>query len=101
MDRIYDFQAPVASNWLVHGQEAWNDGGRSLKKRRLSKDAGGYASILQPLTRLVRESLDAVHNVTEAIATLNVGGYANGFSEEQVRLIEEDRERLIQTERLR
>jgi TAG lipase/steryl ester hydrolase/phospholipase A2/LPA acyltransferase len=102
MDRIYDFQAPVALDWLAHGQEAWNDGGRSLKKRRLSKDVGsGYASILQPLTRLVRESLDAVHNVTEAIATLNVGGYADGFSEEQIRLIEEDRERLIQSERLR
>jgi len=102
MDRIYDFKAPVALDWLAHGQEAWNDGGtRSLKKRRLSKDVGGYASILQPLTRLVRESLDTVHNVAEAIATLNVGGYANGFSEEQLRLIEEDRERLIQSERLR
>ena len=103
MERVYDFQAPVALDWLAsHGQEAWNnDGGRSLKKLRLSKNAGGYASILQPLTRLVRESLDTVHNVTEAIATLNVGGYGNGFSEEQLRLIEEDRERLIQAERLR
>lgn len=101
MDRVYDFQAPVGLDWLAHGKEAWNDGGRSLKKRRLSKDARGYASILQPLTRLVRESLDTVHNVTEAIATLNVGGYASGFSEEQLRLVEEDRERLIQSERLR
>lgn len=101
MDRIYDFKTPVGLGWLAHEQDTWNDGGRLAKKRRTSKDVGGYASIVQPLTKLVRDSLDTVHNVTEAIATLNVGGYTAGFSDEQFKFAEEDQERLIQAERLK
>jgi TAG lipase/steryl ester hydrolase/phospholipase A2/LPA acyltransferase len=83
-----------------HGRVAWDDGGRPIKKQRTGKDVGGYASLLQPLNKLVRESLDTVQNITETIASLNVGGYTNEFSEEQLKLALEDQERLIQFDRL-
>jgi TAG lipase/steryl ester hydrolase/phospholipase A2/LPA acyltransferase len=41
-----------------------------------------------------------VQNITETIASLNVGGYTNEFSEEQLKLALEDQERLIQSDRL-
>lgn len=100
MDRLYDFRTPVGLDVFGHGQVAWNDGGRPVKKRRSGKDVGGYASLLQPLNKLVRESLDTVQNITETIASLNVGGYTNEFSEEQIKLALEDQARSIQIDRL-
>ena len=100
MDRLYDFRTPVGLDVFGHGQAAWDNGGRPIKKRRTSKGAGGYASLLQPLNKLVRESLDTVQNITETIASLNVGGYTTEFSEEQLKLALEDQERLIQVDRL-
>lgn len=100
MDRLYDFRTPVGLGSLGHGQTTWDDGGRPVKKRSTSKDVGGYASLLQPLNKLVRESLDTVQNITETLASLNVGGYANGFSDEQLRLALEEQERAIQLDRL-
>ncbi|KAM0717689.1 hypothetical protein Q7P37_007541 [Cladosporium fusiforme] len=101
MDRLYDFKPPVAWDWIGHGENTWDDGGRPIKKQRVAVDGGGYAAIVKPLTKLVRESLDTVHNVTEALGSLSVGGYAAEFSDEQIRLAEEEQERLIQKERLR
>jgi TAG lipase/steryl ester hydrolase/phospholipase A2/LPA acyltransferase len=100
MDRLYDFRTPVGLDVFGHGRLAWDDGGRPIKKQRTGKDVGGYASLLQPLNKLVRESLDTVQNITETIASLNVGGYTNEFSEEQLKLALEDQERLIQFDRL-
>ena len=100
MDRLYDFRTPVGLDVFGHGQVAWDDGGRPVKKRRSGKDVGGYASLLQPLNKLVRESLDTVQNITETIASLNVGGYTNEFSEEQIKLALEEQTRSIQIDRL-
>lgn len=103
MERLYDFKPPVAWDWHGHGENTWDDGGRPVKKQRVAAadHGGGYSAIVKPLTRLVRESLDTIHNVTDALGSLNVGGYAAEFSDEQIRLAEEEQERLIQKERLR
>ncbi|KAL1587376.1 hypothetical protein WHR41_03953 [Cladosporium halotolerans] len=98
MERLYDFQPPAALDWLGHGHGHGKDGSAGEKQQA---GGGAYASLLKPLTRLVRESLDTVHNVTEALGSFSVGGYAAGFSEEQLRFAEEQQERLIQMEKLR
>ena len=100
MDRLYDFRTPVGLDVFGHVHATWDDGGRPVKKRRTSKGVGGYAALLSPLNKLVRESLDTVQNITETIASLNVGSYTAEFSEEQLKLALEEQDRLIQLDRL-
>jgi TAG lipase/steryl ester hydrolase/phospholipase A2/LPA acyltransferase len=108
MARLYDFQTPLGLDLLSHGQTSWDDGGRPVKKRRTV--VGGYASLVQPLTRLVQDSVDSVQNsldtardITSAVFSLELSdlrAYAAGFSDEQLKLTVEDEERWRQTTRL-
>jgi TAG lipase/steryl ester hydrolase/phospholipase A2/LPA acyltransferase len=100
MDRLFEFRAPIGLDFLSHGRAAWSHGARPLKKQRTG---GEYASLVQPLSRLVRESLDTVHNLSDTIASLNVGGYDLDveLSDEQIRLRLEEQERWILEDRLR
>lgn len=106
MERLYDNRL-LGSGWLAHGGGDWQDGG--ALKRQKTGDGGivnsSYASIVRPLARLVRESVDNVvpSSLTESFGGLGLdNGYGFGQSaSDHAVLSQEERERFIQQEKLR
>lgn len=109
MDRFYTDRL-FGTGWTAHGGGGGGTGddGGPLKRRRTG-EAGNfavdYASIVRPLARLVRDSVD---NVIPSSLSESFGGLAvddrHGFSQsaaDHAVLSEEQQERFIQQERLR